>query len=434
MTTTAQRNHRDPIAINLRRLCYIRSLLITLTLTLITLGYYQQWPLPYASLQWIMIGQMAITALTFWRISDSPKLSQLEYFLHIVFDIVALTLLLYFTGGAGNPLISFFLIPLSICAATLNSRYCWIATLLSIACYTLLFDFYQPFAIAAPGNQHHHPGSMMDTGVINLHTVGMWLTFVVSALLINTFIVKMATAIRRREDDLNRWREDDLQQQQVMAVASLAAGTAHELGTPLNTMLLLTEELTAAEGLPANCKTDVTAIEQQIQHCRATLKKLTHQAEHYRREEHSLQAIDSYIKGLLSHWHIIRPEVDFQLITDNTEPPLIRVAATMEQALINLLNNAADACPEQILLTLEYGNRNSSMITLHIDDQGEGIDHHIASQRGERIFTTKGGDGLGLGLYLSRSTLNRFGGEVYLLNRPEGGTRATITLPYQKPE
>ena len=99
----------------------------------------------------------------------------------------------------------------------------------------------------------------------------------------------------------------------------------------------------------------------------------------------------------------------------------------MEQAIINLLNNAADASPDMINISLNC-LADDKIVIICIDDQGDGIDQKIAQQVGQAFVTSKGDKGLGLGLYLSHSTLNRYGGKVQLLNRPEGGTRTMITL------
>ncbi|CAH0992630.1 Sensor histidine kinase RegB [Sinobacterium norvegicum] len=404
----------------------IRALLISLLLIITTIAYSQQWPINYYGIQWLLMAMMAVTAATFWRLQQSWPIGEAEYFGHIIVDIASLSALLYLSGGATNPLVSYYLIPISIAAATMNKKQSWVITASSISLYTLLLNFYQPLEILAPEQHSGHHGNTNDS-LINLHLIGMWLTFVLSALLINTFIIQMAAAIRRREHDLNRLREEDLQQQQVMAVASLAAGTAHELGTPLNTMMLLIDEVHDNPDLPTECRQDLHTIDGQLQRCQQILKKLTHQAEHYRQEEFKRKRIDEYLRELLNHWIIIRPEASFKLTITSDYIATLKIGATMEQAIINLLNNAADACPEKIDISLHCLAAEKT-VTITIDDHGDGIDQKIAAQAGQAFITSKGDSGLGLGLYLSHSTLNRYGGKVQLRSRPEGGTRTIITL------
>jgi two-component system sensor histidine kinase RegB len=424
--TQFSNNSAQPTPINLRRLCIIRALLISLLLVITTIAYSQQWPIDYHSIQWLLIGMMTITALTFWRLQQQRPIGETEYFGHIVVDIVSLSALLYLSGGATNPLVSYYLIPISI-AAAMNKQRSWVITISSVCLYTLLLNYYQPLELLAPEQHSGHHTTMDDDSLVNLHLIGMWLTFVLSALLINTFIIQMAAAIRRRENDLNKLREEDLQQQQVMAVASLAAGTAHELGTPLNTMMLLLDEVSENPALPKNCQQDLQTIDDQLQRCQRILKQLTHQAEHYRQEEFKRKRIDEYLKELLEHWIIIRPEASFHLSIDSEYRAILKIGATMEQAIINLLNNAADASPDTINISLNC-LADDKIVIICIDDQGDGIDQKIAQQVGQAFVTSKGDKGLGLGLYLSHSTLNRYGGKVQLLNRPEGGTRTMITL------
>jgi two-component system sensor histidine kinase RegB len=122
------------------------------------------------------------------------------------------------------------LCPICISAATLSWSYTWVITSLCVASYTLLLFFHIALPVLSPA---HHHGNHQD---INLHILGMWLNFFISAALITYFVVKMAQDLRRQDDLLNQKREDDLRDEQLMAVATLAAGTAHELGTPLSTM------------------------------------------------------------------------------------------------------------------------------------------------------------------------------------------------------
>ena len=162
------------------------------------------------------------------RLRQNWLVTKAEYFSQLLLDVAVLTVLLYFSGGSTNPFISYYLVILTVCAATLPWSYTWCMAGVTFAAYSSLLFYYQPLML--PG---HDMAAMSHGRFFNLHVLGMWLTFLISALLITYFVVKMAQAIRQQEEDLAAQRETTLHDEQLLAVATLAAGTAHELGTPL---------------------------------------------------------------------------------------------------------------------------------------------------------------------------------------------------------
>ena len=98
----------------------------------------------------------------------------------------------------------------------------------------------------------------------------------------------------------------------------------------------------------------------------------------------------------------------------------------LTQALLNLLNNAADACPENLQVTLDW---TAEDLTISIRDHGAGVPLAIAEQIGKPFFTTKG-KGFGLGLFLSKASVTRAGGSVKLYSHEEGGTLTELRLPH----
>src|SRR5690606_20684936 len=146
-----------------------------------------------------------------------------------------------------------------ICTASaiLPGYLAWPLSLGGIALYGLLLVWYQPLHLLAP--PVHIPGAphSMETGA-HLHVIGMWLNFALSALLVSYFVVRMARAIRWQQDELNTRREDDLRNEQLLAVATQAAGTAHELGTPLASIKTLLHELQQDAALTPLCGRELT--------------------------------------------------------------------------------------------------------------------------------------------------------------------------------
>src|SRR5699024_4691008 len=148
-------------------------------------------------------------------------------------DLAALAALLYLTGGATNPLVWLLLLPLPIAATVVSRSATWLVTLVACTAYTLLLWFYQPL-----------PGMHLPAGSgFALHVLGMWIGFITSALLIAHFLSRMAECVRARDNALARAREQALRDDKLVSMGALAAGAAHDLGTPLGTLAVLTEEL-----------------------------------------------------------------------------------------------------------------------------------------------------------------------------------------------
>jgi two-component system sensor histidine kinase RegB len=161
----------------------------------------------------------------------SPLPPEAKLFLELLADVAALTALLYLSGGSTNPFVSLYLLPLIIAATALTARYAWAMAGLTIACYSALMFFYLPLG-------HGHE---MHSSAFNLHVLGMWANFLVSAVLIASFVATMSASIRGRDRELAIARARALRDEQVVALGTFAAGAAHELGTPLSTIAVLTK-------------------------------------------------------------------------------------------------------------------------------------------------------------------------------------------------
>jgi two-component system sensor histidine kinase RegB len=257
---------------NLKSLLIIRSLVITGMLVLL-------WYLDYKAVGAENFGGMLgaavalglVTLASFARLSRQVPVTDLEYALQLCADILGLSIFLYFSGGANNPFVSYYLVPLVIAAAVLPRSFTACIALLCTAAYSLLLFRHVPLPLFAP--QGH--GS---TGALTVHVVGMWVNFLVSVGLITWFVVNMASALRRQEQGAVEQREDSLRNDQVLAVAGLAAGTAHELGTPLATMSVVIEDLLDMGGQEEHGE-DYRLLAQQLQRCKAILGKLARTAE-----------------------------------------------------------------------------------------------------------------------------------------------------------
>jgi two-component system sensor histidine kinase RegB len=413
---------------NLQRLAVMRLAIVCALL--IALLYAAGWL--RASLAWapllLVVALLATAAIfTFWRLGQSWPVTDAELFTQLLFDVLVLSILLYFSGGATNPFVSWYLVPLAITAVVLPRGYCVALALICLGLYTGLLFLYQPLPLFEPVAAHAHHHGMGDAAP-NLHVIGMWFNFALSAALITYVVVRMASALREQEAELRRRREQALHQEQLLAVATLAAGTAHELSTPLSTMTVLLDEMQSSD---PQLNEDIALLRQQVGSCRATLKQLVETArQHQQPQSTAIPATDA-LAQVLDRWQLLRPQAQFTLevkgamqATVDVEPPLLALDAALQQAIINLLDNGMDA-GGPLMLTLAWQHDS---IELRIRDRGPGLPLELAEQLGTPFVTTKG-KGLGLGLYLSHATAERCGGSVHLYNHPQGGTEAVLRLP-----
>lgn len=420
---------------NLRRLLAIR--LIVFFCQLLALAY--AWFFLALSLDYFLIGGLLlvwviVNIFVYLRLIQNWVVSDLEFLGHLLFDVLALFLLLFLSGGANNPFVSYFLVPVTISAAILPWSYTWIVAGSSIISYSLLLFYYQALPALMPMDASMGINMAAEaSGVPSLHIIGMWFNFLVSAVLITYFVVKMAEEIRSQAALLTDYREENLRDEQILAVATQAAGTAHELGTPLATMAILLTEMEQDYADKPALQKDISLIKQQVARCKQSLKELVSQADFRTGNTLKRSSLLDFIQRILEQWQLIRPEVTLSFKSPEQSAgksavPDIAFDSTLQQAIVNILNNAADASAQGIEVGLSWDKDNWSLI---IRDYGEGISQEIIAQLGRKFFTTKA-SGLGVGLVLSQASINRLGGEISIYQHEIKGTVTKIILPLVK--
>ncbi len=393
-----------------------------------------------------------VNLLTRWRLLRGGAASEGEVFAHLAIDVGALGALLYFAGGSANPFVSLFLLPPTLAAAMLPARYAWSMAAMTLAAYTFLIFWKLPLpppqgdlaqfdallARATGGASEH----AIHSSGFALHILGMWLNFVISVVVVAFFLTRMAAALKQRERELAVVREAVLRDEQILSLGTLAAGAAHQLGTPLATMAVVIRELELnhASSGDTELRDDLLLLREQVDRCKQTISQILASSGQGREESLRSLALDAYLQHVLDDWQLIRPHARLRATLHGTQPaPSIAVARTLEQALLNLLDNAADAADangasqEVLRFTASW---DAEHCRIEILDAGPGLDAEARQRHGEAFFTTKvdGGEragGLGIGLFLSNATLERLGGKVELFNRepPQSGACTRVTLP-----
>lgn len=371
-------------------------------------------PLP----RWPLFAIIGVTALlnavVHLRLRSAASAAPGELLSQLLVDIAALSALVFFSGGATNPLVSLLLPPVAIAALALPARGAAIVAGVAIVAYSLLMVFYVPLPLDDVSR------------ATRLHLLGMWLTFALSAALISWFVVRMTNLIRARDAQLATAREQALRDERVMAIGTLAAGAAHELGTPLATMALLAGELADDTALPEPARRDVELMRTQIVACKEIITGLSRRAGAERLENPALLPADRWLDALRQRWHALRPAAASSLSVATSLPaPRLLADPRLEQAVLNLLNNAASASDQPIEIILGW---NDGRISIDVRDRGPGFPDAVLNNGGSVPFPTHE-NGSGIGLILTRAAVEQTGGRLLLQNPPGGGALARLEIP-----
>lgn len=464
---------------NLVRLCLLRGVLVV---ALVLAAALVSWlgGIPLYRDGGILLAVLLFTGVnlwTLWRLRRGHAVGETGLFLQLVVDVLLMTLVLYRTGGATNPFVSWYLVPLTIAAAILRLRFTIGIALLTLAAYTLLLSHYLPLrlfdhepglvpevvAVSAPAATaaaragatgaagqvaadahagHAGPGAGMAAGHddmtghaghpgmagpgsaasgFNLHVVGMWLNFLLSAALITFFVSRMSAALREQDRRLAEQHESLLQREQVLALGALAAGAAHELGTPLATMSVIAREIEAELPADSPLREDALQLRAQLAQCREILKGLRAQAA----GELPRQPLSQLVRRAVDRMEVMHPGRAFaqELLVADVE---IQPPATLPQVLVNLIDNAAQAARSRVDVRI---SGDAGEWVLEIRDDGAGIAPEVATRLGEP-FVSGREEGLGIGYFLSHASVNQWGGSIRLQPRAEGGTLTTLRLPW----
>lgn len=275
---------------NLQGLFSLRNVVIAAQLVaMLAVVEFVQIALPLVPMLAVSGVLMLANVLTWLRLKKVWPVTDAEFFGQLLLDVAALTALLYLSGGSTNPFVSLYLLPLTIAAAALPWVYTWAMAGITLACYSVLLFYFVPISpqgveitvlgsfCGVPPDTGHAMGMQGmhgQTSDFSLHVLGMWFNFLLSAALIAFFVVRMASSLRERDRLLAATREEVLRNERIVGLGTLAAGAAHELGTPLATMAVVIQELQREQGDNAELSDNLRLLRSQVDSCKAILTKL----------------------------------------------------------------------------------------------------------------------------------------------------------------
>jgi two-component system sensor histidine kinase RegB len=336
-------------------------------------------------------------------------------------DVLALTWVLFRSGGVLNPASVFYLVEIVLAALVLGRVWTWGVTGLSIAGYGALYVTPASDLRAA---QVMHPE-------IAVHMSGMWLAFVATAFVIALLVTRLVVAVERRDRALEELADRNARAARFAGLTTLAAGAAHELSTPLATMAVAARELERGlEGRPEEAvfQRDARLIRSEIDRCRHILDDLAARSGEAAGEAANPTSIAAVLSAVEANLG-----ADERRRLQTTAPPDLAVVwpvHAVARALVNLVRNAMQASPDGEPVIVRAEAAPEGRVQVVVADRGSGMSADHLARAGEPFFTTKApGSGTGLGLFVTRSTIEQLGGTLTLVSAPREGTTVTVVLP-----
>lgn len=343
----------------------------------------------------------------------------------LVLDTLTLTALLALSGGPSNPFSVLYMVQVALAAVVLGSAWTWTVVTLSIAGFASLFLLHVPLSeLSMHGGTSH--GARFD-----LHLYGMLLAFAIAAILIAYVVTRVSQTLRAREAQLAEARERNARSERLAALTTLAAGAAHELGTPLGTIAVVARELereAEREHGESAIGEDARLIRAEVDRCRTILDQLGTQSGESAGEAPSTTNVAQLVRDateLVGEDRAARLQLHCAEDVGNARLP----RAAFARALANLLKNAFDASAPEAGVQLGI-RRTGGALVFEVQDDGAGMSPDVLERATEPFYTTKDqGEGMGLGLFLARALAEQLGGRLELDSAPDRGTTVRLEVP-----
>lgn len=352
----------------------------------------------------------------------------------LVLDAATLTAMLQASGGPSNPFSVLYLVYITLAALLVSPAWTWSLTVFAVLAYGSLFFTEAEGPHAAHGEHAGHAGH--DGSSYAGHLRAMWIAFSMTAALTAGAVTRLTAALADRDREIEEIREQASRSERLAALTTLAAGAAHELGTPLGTIAVAAGELEHhLKRIPAEHAAavldDARLIRSELARCRQILDQMSAASGEFTGEAPSplpIARLLEEVRGELSPAEAARLQV-----TNSVEGAAVLPHRAFAKVMQSLLRNAYDATdPQRPSAPVELSVRRgaSGALELAVTDHGSGMSPEVLQKATDPFFTTKApGKGMGMGLFLARALVEQLGGRLHLSSSAGDGTRAAIELP-----
>ena len=393
------------------------------------LGY----PLPLAACMTVIGASVLVNMVAMAQGRPRTLLPDRDAAVFLTYDIVQLTALLYLTGGITNPFVVLLLAPQMVAALVLSQRRIVILTLITVAGVAGLALWQYPLP---------QPEAEAADMVSLLYRVGVWVAMTLATVFITAYVWRVAEEGRALAAALAETRVALAREQQVSAVGGLAAAAAHELGTPLGTIVLTATELAddLADRLPDDddVNDDAALLVTEAQRCRDILARLTRDPRSEGGEPFELLTLSALVDTAADPFRHPDKQVIVEVMPrDSSRPPLTTRRAEIVHGLGNILQNAIQFARHRVSVRAEWSKEDVSITIL---DDGPGYAASVIHKLGEpyvsgRTVTAADSAGhMGLGIFIAVMLLGRTGATVRFSNARRGGAHVTLRWPRERYE
>ncbi|RWH78537.1 MAG: HAMP domain-containing histidine kinase [Mesorhizobium sp.] len=392
------------------------------SLAVIVVAYGLKFPLPVSPCFALIACSAWMNLLLTFRYPAAHRLTPLPAFAILTIDSLQLAGLLYLTGGLTNPFSVLVTVPVVISATSLPLRLTAILGALVMVAASLLVFFHLPLP--------WYEGAPLEMPFI--YVAGMWMAVFSSIAFTAIYAFRVAEEARLLANALTATELVLQREQHLSALDGLAAAAAHELGTPLATITLVAKEMEKALRNDPKYGEDVTLLRSQSERCREILKRLTSLSSEG--EAHlSRMPLTSLVEEMTA------PHRDFG-ISIKLRPgerigpePVGRRNPGVIYGLGNLVENAVDFARKTVTVRWSW---NEAAVTFSITDDGPGFPPEIIDRIGEPYMSTRqgteAGGGLGLGLFIAKTLLERSGATLDFRNSNEPGEGAVVQISWPR--
>lgn len=337
-------------------------------------------------------------------------------FVTLLVDVLCLTIQLALSGGANNPFVSLYLLQVVLGAVLLDAWASWALVAITSIAFVVLALLAPPLVLPP----------VLRSMLSPLYVMASWFNYSIAAVLLVLFVTRVARNLRDGDERIAAMRQRAAEEEQIVRMGLLASGAAHELGTPLASLSVALGDWRADPAVQAHpaLATEVAEMQAEVARCKEIVAGILFAAGEVTGVAPERTTLARFVAGIVrtaSARAMIRVETRFG------EDPAIVADRALGQAILNLLDNAAEAGASAIRLTTapEAGD-----IVITVDDDGRGFDPAMLAAVGQPYRTTKARRGAGLGLFLASNVLRTLGGTLSVRNRSEGGAQVVLRVPF----
>lgn len=376
-------------------------------------------PLPLPQMAMVLGALLALNGLSHVWLRRRLHISSHALFIALLLDVAALTVQLYFSGGATNPFTALYLLQIALAAVLLTAVEAWIVVGVTCLAFIALIQVHQPLALKA------------GDSLLNLHILGMFVCFALGAVLLVIFVTRVSRNLSERDTHVADLKRQAAEEDHIVRLGLLASGAAHELGTPLAAVSVILGDWRHMPEIAQHpdMLQELHEMEAAIRRCKTILSGILLSAGEARGEAPAVTTLHRFLGEIARDWSDGRPSGTLQYHAGSGalgEDVAIVSDQALKQVVTNLLDNAYEVSPGWIRLNAE---RRGDMLRMEVLDLGSGFSATQLENFGKPYHSTKGSPGAGLGLFLVVNVVRKLGGTVSAHNRPDGGATVTVELP-----